>query len=101
LGGFWLDFKIDGFATLKLWGLGRADSLRRRYRGLDILPLKTLDFNLNLGVSLLVLFNLRRHKLFIPRIEVRHEFWDQNCMGASVRQPVWSRAGDLAFLWIT
>jgi hypothetical protein len=94
-----LDVDIHGIAALELGSLGHP--LRSGHRRLDIFPLQTLDFNLDVGESLLVVPDLLRHKLFVPRIEVRHEFWDQNGMGQPVRQPIRSRAGDLAFLWVT
>jgi hypothetical protein len=94
-----LDADIHGIAALELGSLGHP--LRSGYRRLDILPLQTLDFDLNVGESLLVVPNLLRHKLFIPRIEVGHEFRNQNSMGEPFGQPVRSRAGDFAFLWVT
>jgi hypothetical protein len=83
-GGLLLDVHVHGFAALKLGSLGHAGPLRSWYRRLDILPLQTLDFNLDVGESLLVVLNLLRHKLFIPRVEVPHEFWDQDGMGKPV-----------------
>jgi hypothetical protein len=95
-----LDVDIHGFTALELGSLGHARP-RSWYRRLDILPLQTLDFDFDVGESLLVVPNLLRHELFIPCVEVGNEFWDQNGMGKLVGQPIRPRAGDLAFLWVT
>lgn len=100
-GSFLLDVDIGGIAALKLGSLGYARPLRSGYRRLNILPLQTLDFNLDVAESLFVVPNLLRHKLFVPRIEVRHEFWNQIGMGEPAGQAFRSRAGDLAFFGIT
>jgi hypothetical protein len=54
--------------------------LGARNKRLAPLPFQVLNFILDFSIPLFIVPDLLRHKLPVPRIEMRHELWYQNGM---------------------